>query len=197
MSTVFSHYVIGLGMYRFVDKGRDPWWTGPFVAGTLSMLPDADSLLMPWVAYGDPWGHRGMTHSLAFAVVAGALGALVIRRRVAFPGGFAGLAALLAAVTASHGVLDAMTDGGLGVAFFAPFDSTRYFLPVRPIPVCPITTDPTHPGVASVLAVEVLLLWPFALLLATARRDVPRWGRVTTWALATVGVVAWGARCFA
>nr|HRC76832.1 rhodanese-like domain-containing protein [Kouleothrix sp.] len=33
-----------------------------------------------------------------------------------------------------HGVLDAMTDGGLGVAFFAPFSATRYFFPFRPIP---------------------------------------------------------------
>jgi inner membrane protein len=31
-----------------------------------------------------------------------------------------------------------MTDGGLGIAFFAPFDNTRYFLPFRPIKVSPI-----------------------------------------------------------
>jgi inner membrane protein len=31
-----------------------------------------------------------------------------------------------------------MTDGGLGIAFFAPFDNTRYFFPFRPIEVSPI-----------------------------------------------------------
>ncbi len=31
-----------------------------------------------------------------------------------------------------------MTNGGLGVAFFAPFDNTRYFFPWRPIQVSPI-----------------------------------------------------------
>jgi inner membrane protein len=41
--------------------------------------------------------------------------------------------------TASHGFLDAMTSGGLGVAFFAPFSETRYFLPWRPIVVSPIS----------------------------------------------------------
>jgi membrane-bound metal-dependent hydrolase YbcI (DUF457 family) len=41
-------------------------------------------------------------------------------------------------VTASHGILDAITDGGLGVAFFAPCDDTRYFFPFRPIKVSPI-----------------------------------------------------------
>jgi inner membrane protein len=41
--------------------------------------------------------------------------------------------------TASHGVLDAMTNGGLGVAFFSPFDNSRYFLPWRPIRVSPLS----------------------------------------------------------
>ena len=40
--------------------------------------------------------------------------------------------------TASHGLLDAFTDGGLGIAFFSPFDATRYFFPVTPIAVSPI-----------------------------------------------------------
>ena len=32
-----------------------------------------------------------------------------------------------------------MTNGGLGVAFFAPFSDARYFLPWRPIVVSPIS----------------------------------------------------------
>ena len=48
------------------------------------------------------------------------------------------IAAYLFVVTASHGVFDAMTDGGLGVAFLAPFDAARYFLPIRPVLVSPI-----------------------------------------------------------
>jgi inner membrane protein len=39
---------------------------------------------------------------------------------------------------AAHDLLDAMTDGGLGIALFSPFDRTRYFLPWRPIRVAPI-----------------------------------------------------------
>jgi inner membrane protein len=31
-----------------------------------------------------------------------------------------------------------MTDGGLGVAFFAPFHNERYFFPWRPIAISPI-----------------------------------------------------------
>jgi inner membrane protein len=59
------------------------------------------------------------------------------------------LALFLFVVTASHGVLDAMTNGGLGVAFFAPFTSARYFLPFRPVQVSPISLAAffTHRGV--------------------------------------------------
>jgi inner membrane protein len=73
--------------------------------------------------------------------------------------------------TASHGVLDAFTDGGLGVAFFAPFDGTRYFFPVRPIRVSPI-------GVArffsrtgmEVLSSEMIWVWiPSGVLALFAR----------------------------
>jgi inner membrane protein len=35
-------------------------------------------------------------------------------------------------------VLDAMTDGGLGVAWFWPWSDQRYFLPLHPIEVSPI-----------------------------------------------------------
>src|SRR6185503_7087508 len=82
-----------------------------------------------------------------------------------------GLVAFFFAVTASHGVLDAMTDGGLGIAFFSPFENSRHFLPWRPLQVSPIGA-----GFFSGEGVEVLLseaLWialPCAILLFLARR---------------------------
>jgi len=72
--------------------------------------------------------------------------------------------------TASHGLLDAMTDGGLGVAFFAPFDNHRYFLPWTPIRVSPLGIGRffTSRGFA-VLQSELLWIWvPSAVLLASA-----------------------------
>jgi inner membrane protein len=79
-------------------------------------------------------GHRGFTHSLFFAAL---LAALVVALF------FRGSSWLLMwlyffVATASHGILDAMTNGGLGVAFFAPFDNARYFFPFRPIQVSPL-----------------------------------------------------------
>ena len=38
----------------------------------LSLLPDADVIgFSLGVEYGDPWGHRGATHSFAFSLIAG------------------------------------------------------------------------------------------------------------------------------
>lgn len=42
-------------------------------------------------------------------------------------------------ISASHGILDALTNGGLGIALLAPFDNTRYFFSWRPIMVSPIS----------------------------------------------------------
>ena len=73
--------------------------------------------------------------------------------------------------TASHGLLDAMTDGGLGVTCFAPFDNRRYFLPWTPIRVSPIGIERffTARGLA-VIQTELLWIWLPAGLLA-----IPAW----------------------
>ena len=41
-------------------------------------------------------------------------------------------------LTASHGLLDALTDGGLGIALLSPFTNERFFFPWTPIVVSPI-----------------------------------------------------------
>jgi inner membrane protein len=103
----------------------------------LSMLPDIDVVGMACgVPYGAPWGHRGATHSLLMAAVFGMAFTVVTRQweKRALP-----TTALLAiAVAASHGLLDAMTDSGRGVALLWPMTTRRFFLAWRPIPVAPI-----------------------------------------------------------
>jgi len=99
-------------------------------------LPDLDVVAFKFgIAYQDALGHRGLSHSLLFAALIGALGAIACR-----PLGCGPLKAglWLSLATASHSVLDAMTDGGLGVAWFWPWSDQRYFLPLHPIEVSPI-----------------------------------------------------------
>jgi inner membrane protein len=97
---------------------------------------------------------------------------LLLAFRQGVPGlGRLGLWAYFFLATASHGLLDAMTDGGLGVAFFSPFNNTRYFLPWRPILVSPIgvTRFFSSRGL-EVVQSELLWIWfPTALLVLSVR----------------------------
>lgn len=104
-----------------------------------SVVPDIDVVgFRVGIQYGDLFGHRGITHSFAFAAVMATMGSFMYARLSrAQPRSWMAWWYLFLA-TASHGLLDAMTDGGLGVAFFSPFSNTRYFLPWRPILVSPI-----------------------------------------------------------
>ena len=169
-----GHIAVGMAAARWASQ-RSEAATGKLAApmigwSLLSMLPDADVVgFSLGVAYGAPWGHRGATHSLMFAVGVGAVVALVARvcRQ---PATRAGVLATL--VVASHGLLDTLTDGGSGSALLWPFDATRYFAPVNPIPVSPIGMRVLSPRGLYAAAVELLL---FAPLLAYAwwprRRD--------------------------
>jgi inner membrane protein len=60
-----------------------------------------------------------------------------------------------------------MTDGGLGVAFFSPFNNTRYFLPWTPIRVSPIGIGRFFgPRGLEVVRSELLWIWlPAAILI--------------------------------
>lgn len=117
--------------------GRLSWQTAA-LWGALALLPDLDVIgLRLGVAYGDPLGHRGASHSLAAALCVASLAAVLclgVRKR--------GIARTwfwwVLAVVASHGLLDTLTDGGKGVALLWPFTTHRYFAPFRPIPVAPI-----------------------------------------------------------
>jgi inner membrane protein len=63
-----------------------------------------------------------------------------------------------------------MTDGGLGVAFFAPFSNQRYFLPLRPIEVSPIGLNFFFSARSLVVIwSEIKWIWiPSALVFAAA-----------------------------
>jgi inner membrane protein len=80
-------------------------------------------------------------------------------------------------VTLSHPLLDAMTNGGSGVALFAPFSTSRYFAPWRPIQVSPIGLRFFSERGLEVLASEIVWVWIPAflvLLVASAYRKFMR-----------------------
>ena len=160
----------------------------------LSLLPDVDVIGFGLgVRYGDEWGHRGATHSLAFSIALGLAIGLAARlarcahrrrrgpvdpatlagpagardhrglqRRAAGPSrpGAVRTAVIASAVLVSHGLLDTLTDGGLGCALLWPFDLTRYFAPWNPIPVAPIGWSFLSAYGLGVALTEVILFSP-------------------------------------
>jgi inner membrane protein len=136
----------------------------------LAMLPDADVLgFALGVPYGAPFGHRGALHSLAVAVAIGIAAAIVARARA--PGARAvRLGVYVGLVVASHGLLDAMTDGGKGVALLWPFTAHRYFFAWRPIPVAPIGAGFLSMRGLRVAAIELVEFAPFFAYALFARR---------------------------
>jgi inner membrane protein len=138
MASAFSHAIVAasVGTAFWCPGGSIRFWA---LGALFSVLPDVDVVGFGLgIQYGDLFGHRGLTHSLAFAAVMATIGSfLSAGRSAARPGRWMAWWYLFLA-TASHGLLDAMTDGGLGVAFFSPFSTARYFLPWRPIVVSPI-----------------------------------------------------------
>jgi inner membrane protein len=164
---MISHAVAALGIGTVFAQARVPnraW----IIGAACSVIPDIDVIGFRFgIRYGDFWGHRGFTHSLLFAAILATSAVLACFFRET-PGVRRGvLWAYFFLATASHGLLDAMTNGGLGVAFFSPFDNTRYFLPCRPILVSPISVMRffSDRGIA-VLHSELLWIWTPAGTLA-------------------------------
>jgi inner membrane protein len=169
MPTIVAHAVAGVAIAHAVAPCSRRAEIS-FFAAACAMLPDVDVLGFRFgIHYGDLFGHRGFTHSLLFAALVAATVTLFLRHKD-LHGDLRVLLCLFLA-TASHGVLDAFTNGGLGAAFFAPFDRTRYFFPIRPIAVSPLNLGAffTRRGVA-VLISELEWVWmPSIALLAAAR----------------------------
>ncbi len=138
MASIFAHafsaYALGKTFSKEIQTTK--FW----ILGILcAILPDADVVGFKFgIAYEDFWGHRGFSHSLIFALLLGILITLLFYNKHIFSKTAIYLIVFFTVCTASHGILDAMTTGGLGIAFFSPFDNTRYFFPWRPIQVSPI-----------------------------------------------------------
>ena len=164
MPSVLPHAVVGFGLSEIL-RGPSP---SPLLSGlsmALAAAPDLDVLAFPLgIPYGSFFGHRGFFHSLFCALLAG--GAIAGLTWPVFGWPWWQLGGYLFLVIASHGLLDGFTNGGLGIAFFSPFDSSRYFFPWQPIQVSPIGLAFFGKWGLRVLASEFVWVWlPLAGLL--------------------------------
>lgn len=129
-----------------------------------SAVPDVDVVAFKFgIAYEDALGHRGASHALLTSALL-ALLLTPLARRFEMPPVRMFLFIFVSA--ASHGLLDMLTDGGLGAAVLWPFSETRYFAPVRPIEVSPIGSGFFSKRGLEVLTSELVWIWLPLLLIA-------------------------------
>jgi inner membrane protein len=137
-ASVFSHVVVGAALASAAPSGVVRARLALVLAAAAAM-PDLDVIGFSFgVSYGDPLGHRGLSHSLLFAALVAPLLARLAGVGPRDSRFYARVCFLAFVAVASHGLLDAATDAGLGVGFFIPFSSERYFLPWRPILTSPL-----------------------------------------------------------
>jgi inner membrane protein len=164
MPTIISHIAIPLAVG--FGLGKQKISEHLLCAGVLaSVIPDADVISFKFgIQYASQFGHRGFTHSIFFALFLGLL-AVLAHKKLNCSRLSAFLFVSLCAV--SHPLLDALTDGGLGVALFWPYDNTRFFFPWTGIEVSGIGRGFFSMRSISVLASEFRWIWCPSILLCS------------------------------
>ena len=140
MASAFGHAAAAFTASRFFPKFLMQKRV-VFLGIASSIMPDIDVLAFKYgIPYESLWGHRGITHSIFFAVL-WSLALVFIFHGKSKSKNKRNLFIFYFLATASHAILDSFTTGGAGVAFFAPFDNERYFAPWRVIKVSPISVS--------------------------------------------------------
>ena len=162
MSTVISHSLVGAGIssfFRFENKKKIM-----ITSLLLAALPDSDTLVMTAIGCGTIFDHRGVFHSIFFAILVGSLVAYLFKQKKWIePSEFIKLAILFSAVTFSHPFADGFsTSWRYGVSYLAPFDMTKYFWFSSPLPLVPLSPVQLFSARGiNIFLVEVAMLWTF------------------------------------
>ena len=169
MPSAFTHAVASIALGRAYTMRSVPvrFW---ILSSVCAVAPDID-VLANRLGYDHTtmFGHRGVTHSFLFAIVlSGLVVLLFFRKPIEGMMSRLSLFAFFFLATASHSVLDAMVDGTLGVAFFAPFSPARFFLPWRPIVSSPIGLAFFSSAGAATLLNEIVWVWVPSLMVIIA-----------------------------
>jgi inner membrane protein len=172
MPTIFTHAVVPIAAGLTLGRGRISL---PIMAAgvMLAILPDADVVgFKLGIDYADQLGHRGASHALLVAAAIAGLVTALFR-----PKQWTLIFAFLFLAMASHGLLDALTSGGLGPALFWPVDAGRYFAPYTPIRVSPIGMGFFSARGVETLLSELLWVWlPATAAMLIGRAYIPKIG---------------------
>ena len=133
MASLFGHGIVGYTLAKVINTHNIKLLVSFAIVSAI--LPDIDVLSFKLgIPYPHSLGHRGFSHSILFALLWSILLMFTVGKRNKL---LWFLVVFLS--TVSHGVLDAMTSGGMGVGFFIPFNNNRFFFPFREILVSPLS----------------------------------------------------------
>lgn len=168
MPSLLSHPAVPLALAAMAGRRLVP---PPLLAAGvgMSLLPDLDGIAFLFdVPWHSPFSHRGLTHSIAFALLCALLVSLQAQRLKADR---LRAFAFLAVSMASHGLLDACTNRGGGVSLLWPLDNTKLAFGFRPIQTAPLSLERLFSGEGLlVLQSELLWVWlPLAALVFGVR----------------------------
>jgi inner membrane protein len=157
MPTTLTHTLVGVGLAEVFASGPMPLsFYG--LSAVLSLLPDLDVVSFRFgIPYHSRFGHRGFSHSLCCAVLISLIVGVLGASYFAVP--WWQLAGFSLVVVVVHSLLDALTNGGGGIAFFSPFDDGRYFFPWQPVQVSPIGLAVFSRWGLRALVSEMMWIW--------------------------------------
>lgn len=176
MPTIITHTVVAVAAGNAFSEGPMPrsFWRAAIVS---SIIADGDVVAFFFgIPYAHVFGHRGFFHSIFFAcMLSVALASIFWKHAKPFSRPWWPYFVFFFLVGSSHGLLDAMTDGGLGIALLSPFDNHRYFFPWTPIVVSPIGPRGffSHWGLMVMIS-EITYVWVPLLICLFAFRVIMR-----------------------
>ena len=173
MPTIITHSVVAVSAgvsTTFLNRSLKFW----ILSIVCSSLPDADVIGYHWLYIPSYHflGHRGFFHSPFFAAILSFLFVSVFYRKDGmFSKQWWKYFLYFFILTASHGIFDALTNGGNGIALLSPLTNERYFFPWTPIEVSPLSINRfLSPRGMTVLLSEMLWIWLPVILIAIVVR---------------------------
>ena len=175
MATIFTHPIVAISLSPWL-RHSEKHWVILITGMILTILPDIDVIgFKLGIPYLHLFGHRGFTHSIFFAALMSGVVAWILVYHSQLK--LTLIWFYLFICMMSHGLLDAFTNGGHGIAFFSPFSNERFFFPFQPIEVSTLSIKRFFAGQGyDVIISELIWLWlPLTGLFITGL--IYRWSR--------------------
>jgi inner membrane protein len=173
VASPITHAFVGVA-FPVVLFGRTVRLPIALLSLSCAIIPDLDKVAAKvlgtfgTITLASIWSHRGISHSLLFALLLSLVSLFLAVRRRWSSESRRRLFLLFFLVSVSHGLIDIFA-GTYGVALFAPFSATRYLYSITAISSTNFWQSFT-PAMGPVLVKEMLWIWfPLSMVFVLIR----------------------------